>query len=281
MFSRHRPSKSVALRTLLKAWEKRLEAVSPSPRAELLFLLAELTGRPPTHVLLLEELPPEVVRRAEALIARRVRERTPFPYLLRRAYFFGLPLYVDERVLIPRPETELLVEEALRRIPRKHGWVVDVGTGSGAIALAVAQNRPDLHVVGTDLSAAALQVARRNARQLNLPVNLVRCDLLEAFAPRPIFAAILSNPPYLSPEKAPSLPPEVLKEPHQALFSGPTGAEIALRLIETGLPRLRENGLLILEIDPSIRDYLPPEGEVLQDLAGQDRIYILKKEAVL
>jgi release factor glutamine methyltransferase len=158
--------------------------------------------------------------------ARRRTQREPVAYILGRKGFRRIELEVDPRVLIPRPETEHVVEAALG-LPRG-ARVVDVGTGSGAIALALADERPDLRVVATDASADALAVARSNAARLGLEVEFVEGDLLDAVS-GPV-DAVVSNPPYVRAGE--TLPPEIARyEPAGALFAGPDGLDVLRRLV--------------------------------------------------
>lgn len=177
--------------------------------------------------------------RAFADAARRRTQREPVAYILGRKGFRRLELEVDPRVLVPRPETEHLVEAALA-LP--HGArVLDVGTGSGAIALALADERPDLDVAGTDTSAGAVAVATANAARLGLPVPFVLGDLL-AGVPGPV-DAVVSNPPYVR-DRDP-LPPEITRyEPASALYAGPDGLDVVRRLI----PAAAEARFLALEV---------------------------------
>jgi len=157
--------------------------------------------------------------------ARRRTQREPVAYILGRKGFRRLELDVDARVLIPRPETEHVVEAAL--LVPEGARVVDVGTGSGAIALALADERPDLRVTGTDTSSDALFVARANAARLGLDVEFLEGDLLA-----PVDGtvdAVVSNPPYV--RRGEQLPPEIARyEPADALFAGPDGLDVHRRL---------------------------------------------------
>jgi release factor glutamine methyltransferase len=169
-------------------------------------------------------LEPEQAR-AFSDAARRRTQREPVAYILGRRGFRRLELAVDPRVLIPRPETEHVVEAALA-LPRG-ARVVDVGTGAGAIALALADERPDLRVVGTDTSPGALAVARANAERLGLEVELLEGDLLAPVA-RPV-DAVVANPPYV--RRGEPLPPEVARyEPAEALYAGEDGLDVLRRL---------------------------------------------------
>lgn len=216
-------------------------------------------------------LDPGELRRFKALLARRV-DREPVAYILGRKPFRWITLSVDRRVLIPRPETELLVEIGLA-FPR--AWrVVDAGTGSGAVALALAFERPDLEVWGTDVSADAIAVARENARRLGLNVNFVEGDLLEG-VPAPV-DAVLANLPYVA-EGTP-LQPEITRfEPAEALFAGPDGLEVIRRMVAAA-DAVR---LVALEIGPEqaepVMELLRSRGfrtEVHRDLAGHQRIVV-------
>ncbi len=205
-----------------------------------------------------------------AVLARR-QAREPVAYIVGRKAFRRISLLVDRRVLIPRPETELLVEIALSL--DRGARVADVGTGSGAVALALKEERPDLSVVGVDLSPDALAVARSNAAALGLDVEFVQADLLEG-VPGP-FDAVLSNLPYVAEGSA--LPPEIeLYEPDLALFGGPDGMDPVRRL----LPMLEGVRLLALEVGlaEAVASLVSDAGfssvEILYDLASHERVVV-------
>ena len=190
----------------------------------------------------------EGVRRAESLAERRCSGE-PLQYVTGTAGFRLLELAVGPGVLIPRPETEIVVDQAMRRLPRG-GTLVDVGTGSGAIALAIAQERPDSHVVGTDSSGDALAWARKNRERLALDVELVECDLLDGLhdSLHGVVDVVVSNPPYVSETERAALPPEVVEhEPHAALFAGPEGVGVIRRLASDARNWIRSGGWLVLE----------------------------------
>ena len=168
--------------------------------------------------------------RFDELVRRRVR-REPVAYILGRAHFRELDLLVDHRVLIPRPETELLVELA-------RGWqrVLDVGTGSGAIALAIAQERAGVTVTGIDSSPGAVDVARANAQQLGLEAEFMIADLVVGGP----YDLVVSNPPYVRDSDWPGLAPEItLYEPEDALLGGPDGLDVIRRLVPATTEVLR------------------------------------------
>jgi release factor glutamine methyltransferase len=208
----------------------------------------------------------------EELVARRLA-REPIAYILARKDFRHLTLAVDRRVLIPRPESEVLVEVGLGL---RHGArVVDVGTGSGAVALALKDERPDLEIWATDVSAEALAVAQENARALGLEVQFVHGDLLEG-APENV-DAVLSNPPYVPVGF--ELAPEITEyEPPGAIFGGRDGLDMIRRLVEqaAGVP------LIALEVGfdqaEAVADLVRAAGfhevERLKDLAGHERVVV-------
>jgi len=170
------------------------------------------------------------VRALRDAVRRRAVQREPVAYITGTRHFRRLELAVDHRVLIPRPETELLVELAVAALPRG-ARVLDVGTGSGAVALALADERPDLTITGSDLSDDALAVARANAARLGLDrVQWLHADLLEGVPG--VFDAILSNSPYVAESDRASLAPEILRhEPAGALFAGPDGLDVIRPLV--------------------------------------------------
>ncbi len=220
--------------------------------------------------------------RTARLFGRALCQRchgVPLQYLTGEQQFFDLVLGVAPGVFIPRPETEGLVERALEVLPEAGPPVlVDVGTGTGAVALAIKRFRPDASVWATDVSEDAVRVARANASRHALEVEVRRGDLLSPLPAtlRGEIALVVSNPPYVTPEEYAALPAEVRAEPYEALV-GATGAH--RRLAEDAPAWLRPGGWLVVEVGASqgdeVRDLLASrfEGvEVLPDLAGRDRV---------
>jgi release factor glutamine methyltransferase len=191
----------------------------------------------------------------------RLKKGEPVAYILGKTTFLGLPLFVNQHVLIPRPETEELVLEALTLFANKKTiHVVDIGTGSGAIALAIKQRQPTWHVVATDISQAALAVAKDNAKHLNLSLTFVEGNGLDALRQQSLanFDLIISNPPYVASEAF--LDPLVRQyEPSLALIASPAHRFYALYLSQAKA-WLSPQGIIAFEIDPSLV-------KVLQDLS--------------
>jgi release factor glutamine methyltransferase len=213
-----------------------------------------------------------------------VRERIqgkPTQYITRRQEFYGREFTVTPDVLIPRPETEHVIETALAAAPHARR-IVDVGCGSGAIAVTLGLEM-ETEVCGTDISPAALSVAAANAARLEARVAFVACDLLAAFAPRS-FDLVVSNPPYVPLGEAPGLQREVRDhEPHVALFAGETGLDIYARLVEEAARVLRPGGALIMELgfktSEAVRAMLGPlwqDIRIAPDLAGIPRVISAK-----
>jgi release factor glutamine methyltransferase len=213
-------------------------AGADTPRLDAELLLGHALGVDRAALLMApeREVTGPAVRAFQDLVRRRSVGREPVAYLLGRRGFRLIELEVDGRVLVPRPETELLVEVALD-LP-DGARVVDVGTGSGAVALALKDERPDLEVVATDVSEEALAVARANAARLGLAVAFVRGDLLEGAGE---VDAIVANPPYVAEADRAALPPEVARhEPAVALFAGDDGLDVLRRLArEAGASQAR------------------------------------------
>ena len=183
-------------------------------------------------------------------LARRRAAGEPLQYLTGVAGFRNLELAVGPGVFIPRPETEALVDLAMKRLPG-HGIAVDAGTGSGAVALAIAQERPDATVYATESSSEALKWAIRNRDTLGLAVTMVQGDLLEVLPKklRGRIDVLASNPPYIALEEHTALPVDVIDhEPHEALFSGDDGLNLIRRLTEEAETWLRPGGWILLEI---------------------------------
>ena len=227
----------------------------------------------------------------EALLVRRLR-REPLQYVLGYAEFFGLRLRVTPDVLIPRPETEEVVEEAVRRLEgRTAPWVLDVGTGSGAIALALKHARPDAEVFACDISEAALAVAAANAERLGLAVTFVLADILDpvfVHDVRPTFHLVVSNPPYVPEEERTTLEPEVREhEPSRALFvPGEDPLRFYRALAVHAADLLNPGGHLVVETHAdhgsAVRDLFAEAGlagaTLRTDLSGRPRIVSTRYE---
>jgi release factor glutamine methyltransferase len=198
---------------------------------------------------------------AFAELTNRRAAHEPLQHLTGQQEFFGLTLRVTPDTLIPRPETELLVESVLAwaRTQASPLNILDIGTGTGAIALALATHLPAAHLTATDLAPAALEVARHNAASFALTtgIRFLESDLLTSIPSTARFDAIVSNPPYIPLTDAPTLASEVVDhEPHTALFAGPDGLDIYRRLIPAAHAALRPNGLLALEFGFGQREAL-------------------------
>ncbi|MCU1320101.1 MAG: peptide chain release factor N(5)-glutamine methyltransferase [Edaphobacter sp.] len=195
----------------------------------------------------------------ETLISRRLKNE-PIQYITNQQEFYGLSLRVTSAVLIPRPETEHLVEALLQRLPHNQPLsIADIGTGSGAIAIALAVHLPQSRITALDISPEALKIAQANAETHNIThqIRLLHSDLLSAVSHEEPFDAIVSNPPYVPESDRPTLHPEVRDhEPSTALFSGPQGLDIYRRLIPQAHALLKPDGLLALEIGHGQREAL-------------------------
>lgn len=263
------------------------ERGSDSPRLDAEVLLAHVRGCPRIHLYTaFDEVVAEEPRgRFRELVKRRAAGE-PVAYLVGGREFYSLLLAVSPAVLVPRPETESLVVRVLdlcrdAAAPR----IVDIGTGSGAIAIALAKHLPRATVVASDLSAAALEVARTNAERHGLIERLafVESDLFAAAELAGAWDVIVSNPPYVREDEFASLPRDVREhEPRAALVAGPRGVEVIERLAAEAVGRLRPGGWLVLEAGPTIATEVErvlagtkglEPGPTLKDLARLPRVF--------
>jgi release factor glutamine methyltransferase len=246
----------------------------------------------PEEILIAESL-----EKYSTLVARRAAGE-PTQYLTGRQEFWGLEFEVTSAVLIPRPETEHVVEVALERLGAR-GYkqnpisgplkaplrIADVGTGSGCLGVALAREIPHAEIFATDISEEALKVARRNSTRHGVSdqTHFLRCDLLAALRPSSHpFDLVVSNPPYIAHSEASDLPREVRDhEPHSALFAGHTGVEIYARLIEQAGALLRAGGILVLELGYNSTEHVRAlftaqpawiNVKITSDLAGTPRV---------
>ena len=216
-------------------------------------------------------------------IFKQLAAHKPAQYIIGQADFYGMQLKVDERVLIPRPETEELVELILAENPEMNLSVLDIGTGSGAIALALAKNRSDWSVTAADISQDALDVANENAKNQNLQIFLKKSDCFTEISEK--YDIIVSNPPYISREDESEVGLNVLhSEPHLALFADEDGLAIYRRIAEDAKDYLKDGGKIYLEIGykqgqsvPELfRKHLPEKRvRTLKDQFGQDRMVVV------
>ena len=264
----------------------------PSPRmnAELLLMFTLQCDRAYLYAHPERELAPEEVRRYDEALAQRERG-VPAQYITGHQEFWGMDLIVTPAVLIPRPETEHVVETVLRIAREATGpsmsslKIVDVGTGSGCIALALAKELTTAEIYATDVSSAALEIARANASRLQMAdrIGFSQNDLL-AGSPASDFDFVVSNPPYVGESEADEVQLEVRKfEPRQAVFAGPTGLEVMERLIPQAYSKLRGNGWLVVEISGTIVNGVKTlldgwkHQQVINDLQGIPRVVAAQK----
>ena len=262
-----------------------LQAKLDSPRADAQILLEWVTGLSALELRLqsARELTPEQIGKLEGAVRQRL-EHYPLQLIVGEAWFYGLGLVVRPGVLIPRPETEVLVSLALEKLALEklpsNARVLDIGTGTGAIALALKSERPDLQVWATDISTEALELAQINAERLGLEVHFVQSDLFAGLEGH--FHAIVSNPPYLPMSDRNGRPSELETEPDFALYSGFDGLELARELVARAPDFLELGGFVLLELDPRNVGTLAAKLEgwrtvVKADLTGRKRFLWLER----
>ena len=275
--------------SLLSDVSSLLTSISDTPALDASVLIAHIVDKPRTWVMAHPELvlSPEQQDRLDDSL-EQLEGGMPFPYVLGHWEFFGMELDITPDVLIPRPETELLAEKAITWLQESkvRRTVADVGTGSGAIALSIALNVPDVHILATDISHAALEVAKRNACKFNAShcIDFVQCDILPPH-PDPLsteahFDLICANLPYIPTKTLHGLP-IYGREPTLALDGGDDGLDLFRRLMNVAPEWLAPNGMILLEIEATrgiqalnlVYDmFSQAEINLHQDLTGRDRL---------
>jgi len=273
---------AATLQQLIDSATARLSASSDSPRLDAELLLCHLLNKPRTHLRAWPEQQPDAATalKFQQLIDARIAGH-PVAHLTGEREFWSLMLKVTPDTLIPRPDTETLVEAALGMIPADASWsIADLGTGSGAIALAIAHERPHCRIVATDRSAAALAVARENSERLNIiNVEFRQGSWCEPLAAEQ-FKLILSNPPYIEINDPHLQQGDVRFEPTTALSSGADGLDAIRQIANSAASHLTEGGHLCLEHGynqaEAVRNILEEMGYseivTIDDLAGQPRV---------
>lgn len=254
----------------------------PTPRLEAEILLAHVLGCRRLDLYTDHDRPldpGELTAYREAITRRRQGE--PAAYVTGVKEFWSLELEVNRDVLVPRPETEILVQASLERV--SGGPLLDLGTGSGCVALAIASERPALRVHAADVSPLACAVARRNTERLGLAqrVAVVEGDLYEAVPAGTRYEAIVTNPPYVADGELAELAPEVRSEPWLSLAGGADGLDVIRRILGSARDHLLPGGWLLTELDPrqaaTVARELGPaalgvEGEIIRDLSDRERV---------
>ena len=272
------------IKDLLEATIRRLGSFSDTPQLDAQVLLAHIIQKPRTWVIAHPEHALGKEKRENFELAlKKLEVGEPFPYVLGKWDFFGLEFDITKDVLIPRPETELLVEKAitwLKAHPEKRN-IADIGTGSGIIAIAIAKHIPDASILATDISTAALWVAKCNAEKFNAQdrIEFAECDLLPESDAKG-FDLLCSNPPYI-PSGALRELPIFGREPTLALDGGADGLEIYRRLFKLVPDRLAADGMILLETEASLGikvlslaydTFTDVSIHLHQDLTGRDRL---------
>ncbi len=264
-----------------------------SPRLEAEWLLTDLLSTTRANLYLdnILILTPNQSESLQKSVFRR-SQRVPIQYILGKTEFYALPFCVTPEVLIPRPETEVLVDsviDRLRNLP--HQTILEIGTGSGAIAVGLAHNLPSSSLVATDVSVKALKIAAENARinRTECRVSFILSNLFSALRPAPLFHAVVSNPPYITSHELDGLPAEVREhEPKLALDGGPDGLRFYRPLISQAGRYLHREGWLAMEVDDRrakdvstllSRSVEFGSPETIQDLSSRNRVLVVQKRA--
>jgi len=266
---------------------------SDTPRLDAEILLAFARGCPRIQLYVqYNELPTEPQRAVMRDLVRRRALAEPVAYLVGHREFFGLDFQVTRDVLIPRPETETLVLETLSRArPLAAPQLLELGTGSGCIAVSLAKQLPAARLTAVDISPAALAVARQNAERHQVAdrIEFLEGDLFAPLPPGSQFDCVVSNPPYIADSEMATLPPDVrLHEPTGALQAGPRGLDVIERIVAQAPAFLRPHGWLLLEMDPAQTEAIQAlvdatgafeEFRAVRDPSGDNRVIFARRRS--
>lgn len=246
------------------------------------FIIAEVLGVKHTELVLIDEIDDEMAREIMEKASQRLNN-VPVDKIFKKSYFYGLDLVVNDNVLSPRTDSEVLVDTAIRYIrENQYNSVLDLCTGSGCLAIAVAKNVPNIEVTATDKYDRVLSVAKKNAKRNGVNINFIKSDMFENIPDK--YDMIISNPPYIATDDLDELDDEVkLHDPHHALDGGEMGLKYYNIIHENARQHLNNGGMLILEID-SMQKMLIQSlftdfefMECVKDYNGLDRVVVLKK----
>lgn len=274
-------SREISLRQLIQHATVRLKQAgcdAPKLDAELLLMFAWPCARTDLIIRSLDLVPESVQKQFHTLIQRRL-QREPLAYIIGEKEFWSRPFHVTPDVLVPRPETEHLIEAAIEYFPNQQGYYhfCDIGTGSGIIAITLACEYPNAHIVATDISPPALKIASINAARHNVEdrITFKQGDMLQPLEQsHTAFNAIISNPPYVAEHEMPALEQELSHEPRNALTDESDGLTFLTNILNNGPSYLHTGGLIMLETGPcglpDTPDSLSFE-RLIHDLAGHAR----------
>ena len=277
----------------LLSWaeEKLLRARVPSPRTDAEWMMTYILHCGRSDLAVHPPILPRQVKMYRSLVFERAK-RVPLQHVLGETEFYGLPFESGPAALIPRPDTETLVESVIHRLAHHRApQVLDLGTGSGIIAIAIAHALKTSRVLATDLSRPALQLARRNAHlnKVGERTHFIQCHMLSGLSESHSFDAIVSNPPYIPSAEIAGLQPEVRDhDPHTALDGGASGLDYYLEIIPESLQLLKQNGILALEVGDTqsesvlaiLAQFAAFESATTHlDLSGRTRFIIAKKQS--
>lgn len=245
------------------------------------FIIAEVLGVKRTELLLIDEITNEQLIEIEHCVCKRL-DGFPVDKIFQKSYFYGLEFKVDENVLSPRPESELIIDTALKYIKQNnYKTALDLCTGSGCLALALYKNC-EIEITATDVSQKALTIAKQNAKNLDAEIKFIRSNMFEKI--EGTFDIIISNPPYIDSDEIQDLDDEVINhDPHIALDGGEMGLKFYNIIHDNLRKHLNDNGIIVMEIGEDQKDLIIglfndfDLVESLTDLSGNDRVLVFKK----
>jgi release factor glutamine methyltransferase len=279
-------SQKIKIEEIISDFKEELKGCSPSPLGEIEYMIMSIKSLPDRSLIYISSLTfgEQEMNKLKEMVELR-KKGIPLQYILGEVDFYGFRFRIQPGVFIPRPETEIMVDYIIQNYSNCKGLkILEIGTGSGVIAICLTKFLPESKIIATDINTEALEVAKRNAGLHRVRVSLIRADLFNFLSWRAKFDLIVSNPPYVGREEYKFLAPDVKMEPQEALVGGKLGYEFTLNLITQAFDYIKPGGKVIVEIDYRAKKIYQKELgkeyklEFLNDFNSRERVMIVEKK---